>query len=64
MSFLASDVSMTSTFINMDQEEPYQQVEQELLLEQQSEGTHQNEEQVTFFIERLPEKVLILAAFF
>ena len=64
MSFLASDVSMTSTFINMDQEEPYQQVEQELLLEQQSEGTHQNEEQVPFFIERLPEKVLILAAFF
>ena len=62
MSLLASDVSMTSTFINMDQEEPYQQVEQ-----QQSEGTHQNKEKVTFFIEhRLPEKVhtfLIIAVF-
>ena len=54
MSLLASDVSMTSTFINMDQEESYQQVEK-----QQSEGTHQSEEQVTFFIERLPEKVHI-----
>ena len=45
---------MTSNFINMDQEESHQQVEK-----QQSEGTHQNEEQVTFFIERLPEKVQI-----
>ena len=45
---------MTSNFINMDQEESHQHVEK-----QQSEGTHQNEEQVTFFIERLPEKVQI-----
>ena len=54
MSSLASDVFMTNTFINMDQEEPHQQVDQ-----QQSKGIHQNEEKVTFFIERLPEKVHI-----
>ena len=52
MSLLASDVSMTTNFINMDQEESHQHVEK-----QQSEGTHQNKEEVAFFIERLPEKV-------
>ena len=50
MSLLASGVSMATNFINMD----HQHVEK-----QQSEGTHQSEEQVTFFIERLPEKVHI-----
>ena len=63
MSLLPSDVSMTSNFINIDQEEPHQQVEQQQNKhphkpeQQQSEGTHQNKEEVAFFIERLPEKV-------
>ena len=63
MSLLSSDISMTSNFINIDQEEPHQQVKQQQYKHhhkpehKQSEGTHQNKEQIDFFIEPLPEKV-------
>ena len=63
MTLSTSDVSMTSNFINMDQEEPHQQVEQQQNKrhhkpeQQQSEGTNENEEQIALFIESLSKKV-------